>query len=97
MIGHMQVELEALYKLAQELIVGDPVNIDYSFDLEINGQDVNVVQILRGCSTYLLTSESDEKGLNLVLRSTEIPDLLITLPSPICYSLGNALEIGDFC
>jgi hypothetical protein len=56
-----------------------------------------VVQILRGCSTYLLTSESDEKGLNLVLRSTEIPDLLITLPSPICYSLGDALEIGDFC
>jgi hypothetical protein len=97
MLGHIQLELEALYKLSQELVNGDAVDVDYSFDMEVDNQEICVIQIQRGCSTYLLTSESSEKGRDLVLRSTEIPELLISLPSPVYFAVAEPAEIGDFC
>lgn len=97
MVGHVQLELEALYRLAQELVEGNSVDIDYSFDISIDSKDVCVAQIQRGCSTYLLTVEGSGEEMSLVIRSTEIYELLITLPAPAYFSVGEEIEIGDLC
>jgi hypothetical protein len=97
MVGHVQLELEALYRLAQELVAGNSVDIDYSFDISIDSTDICVAQIQRGPSTYLLTVEGSGKEMSLAIRSTEICELLITLPAPTYLSVGEAIEIGDLC
>tara|TARA_B110000495_G_C23038994_1_gene621881 strand:- start:3839 stop:4138 length:300 start_codon:yes stop_codon:yes gene_type:complete len=95
MIAHIQLELEALYTLAQELTVGGPVIFDCSFDMTIDDDDISIVQIHRNSGTYLLTIEGSGDNMALALRSTEITDLLITLPSPMYLTVGKTMKIGD--
>lgn len=95
MMAHIQLELEALYKLAQELIVGGPVIFDYSFDMTLDDDDISVIQIHQNNSTYLLTIENSGSDMALALRSTEITDLLITLPSPMYVAVGKTAKMGE--
>jgi hypothetical protein len=95
MIAHIQLELEALYKLAQELIVGGSVIFDCAFDMTIDDDDISVIQIHRNNGTYLLTIEGSGNNMALALRSTELTDLLITLPSPVYLTVGKTMKIGD--
>lgn len=98
MMGHIQLELEALYKLSQELTSGENVELCSSFEIEINGSELTVISFVRNLSEYLLTIEGEGKDMSVILRSTDIPELFIALPAPAVLHIGSAPElVGDLC
>lgn len=98
MMGHIQLELEALYKLSQELTSGKEVELYSSFGIEVNGSDLTVISFVRNLSEYLLTIEGDGDDMSVTLRSTDIPELFIALPAPAVLHIGSMPElVGDLC
>lgn len=98
MMGHIQLELEALYKLSQELTGGKEVELFSSFEMDINGSGLTVVSFVRNLSEYLLTIEGEGENMSVALRSTEIPELFIALPAPAVLHIGSTPElVGDLC
>lgn len=98
MMGHIQLELEALYKLSQELTSGKEVELHSSFDIEVSGAELTVISFVRNLSEYLLTIEGKGQDMTVTLRSTDIPELFIALPAPAVLHIGSTPAlVGDLC
>lgn len=93
MTGQICSELVDLVALAERVISGEEIEISES--IEINGVDVLI--IFSNLKEFILTIEGSKEDMNIILRSSIIPELAITLPTPVYVNLGKPVIMGDLC
>jgi hypothetical protein len=97
MSGHVEAELKVLTQLAQSLISGDDLVIEETFEYERQGVRITVMPVYRKLVEYLFTIEERGDVMTLQLRSTQIPDLFIALPSPLVVQFGAPVTVEELC
>ena len=93
MTGQICSELVDLVALAERVISGEEIEISES--IEINGVDVLI--IFSNFKEFILTIEGSKEDMSIILRSSTIPELAITLPTPVYVNLGKPVIMGDLC
>ena len=93
MAGQICSELVDLVSLAERVISGEEIEITES--IEVNGVDVLI--IFSGLKEFILTIEGSKEDISIILRSSIIPDLAITLPTPVYVNLGKPVILEDLC
>jgi hypothetical protein len=93
MSGHICSELLDLVALAERVIAGEEVEISESFEYE----DTDVLVIQSSLKEFILTVDGSGKDMKITLRSVEIPELVIGLPTPVYVNLGKPIIVEDFC
>lgn len=93
MAGQICAELVDLVSLAERVISGEEIEITES--IEVNGVDVLI--IFSGLKEFILTIEGSKEDMSIILRSSIIPDLAITLPTPVYVNLGEPVIMEDLC
>ena len=93
MAGQICAELVDLVSLAERIISGEEIEITES--VEVNGVDVLI--IFSNLKEFILTIESSNEDMSIILRSSIIPDLAITLPTPVYVNLGEPIIMEDLC
>lgn len=93
MTGQICDELVDLVSLAERIISGEEIEVSES--IEINGVDVLI--IFSNLKEFILTIEGSKEDMSIVLRSSIIPELAITLPTPVYVNLGEPVIVGDLC
>ena len=74
-------------------IAGEEVEISESFEYE----DTDVLVIQSSLKEFILTVDGSGKDMKITLRSVEIPELVIGLPTPVYVNLGKPIIVEDFC
>lgn len=92
MAGHISAELSNMTALAHRIIAGEELDITESFSIEKS----EILVLSHACKEYVLTIE-DGDNLRLFLRSTDIPELIIGLPTPVYVSMGSPLVLEEYC
>ena len=92
-------ELSALVRMAGEILSGEPLAFDYSLDIDMGDEEITVIHMSKGGTEYLLTIEGSGVHAKVVLRSIEIPELLVSLPAPVYIAVGDELVTpgGEIC
>lgn len=92
MAGHISAELSSMTALAHRIVAGEELDIVDSFSIE----NSEILVLCHACKEYVLTIEEGE-SLRLFLRSTDIPELIIGLPTPVYVSVGSPLVLEEYC
>ena len=93
MAGQICADLVDLVSLAERIISGEEIEITES--VEVNGVDVLI--IFSNLKEFILTIEGSNEDMSIILRSSIIPDLAITLPTPVYVNLGEPIIMEDLC
>jgi len=93
MAGQICAELVDLVTLAERIIAGEEIEITESFEVE----GVDVLIIFSNLKEFILTIEGEQENMNIILRSSNIPDLTIGLPTPVYVNLGSPMVLEDLC
>ena len=91
MAGHVEAELNALTALAETLISGEYL------EYEEDGVKVTVMPVIINLTEYLFTIEERGGEMTMQLRSTQIPELMISLPSPLMVKFGKPIALEELC
>jgi len=97
MAGHIEAELNALATLAETLISGEYLEVESTFEYEEDGVKVTVMPVVLDLTEYLFTIEESGEEMTIQLRSTQIPELMISLPSPLMVKFGKPVALGELC
>jgi hypothetical protein len=92
-------ELAALCAMSTDLINGKEMRVDYSIDIDMGDEEITVIQIVRDGIEYMMTCEGKGQHAKIVLRSLQVPELLVSLPAPIYMLVGEELLTrgGEVC
>jgi len=91
--GQICAELIELVSLAERIITGEEIEITESFEVE----GIDVLVIFSNLKEFILTIEGSKESMNIVLRSSSIPELTIGLPTPVYVNLGSPMVLEDLC
>lgn len=97
MAGHIGAELDALRIIAETLISGDYLEVDDTFEFEEKGVKMTVMSVIHNLVEYLFTIEERGNDMTMQLRSTQIPELLISLPAPLVVKFGKPIALEELC
>jgi len=97
MAGHIEAELNALATLAETLISGEYLEVESTFEYEEDGVKVTVMPVVLDLTEYLFTIEERGEEMTIQLRSTQIPELMISLPSPLMVKFGKPVALEELC
>lgn len=97
MAGHVEAELNALTTLAETLISGEYLEVESTFEYEEDGVKVTVMPVIINLTEYLFTIEERGDEMTMQLRSTQIPELMISLPSPLMVKFGKPIALEELC
>ena len=97
MAGHIEAELNALAALAETLISGEYLEVESTFEYEEGGVKVTVMPVMLNLTEYLFTIEERGDEMTMQLRSTQIPELLISLPAPLLVKFGKPVALEEMC
>ena len=74
--------------LQRPLISGEYLEVESTFEYEEDGVKVTVMPVVLDLTEYLFTIEERGEVMTIQLRSTQIPELMISLPSPVMVKLA---------
>tara|TARA_X000001036_G_scaffold400282_1_gene404534 strand:+ start:903 stop:1196 length:294 start_codon:yes stop_codon:yes gene_type:complete len=97
MSGHVESELKVLMQLAQSLISGECLEIEEAFEYQQGGIKITAMPIYHKLVEYIFTIEERGDVMTLQLRSTQIPELFIALPSPLVVQFGAPVTVEELC
>ena len=97
MSGHISSELQALKDLAEYLISGEYLEVEETFEYQEKGTKITAMPVYRNLVEYLFTIEETKDTMLLTLRSTQIPELFISLPSPLMVKFGAPQVLEEMC
>mgnify|MGYP001216769594 FL=1 len=97
MAGHIGAELNALATLAETLISGEYLEVESNFEYEEDGVKITVMPVMLNLREYLFTIEERGDEMSMQLRSTQIPELLISLPAPLLVKFGKPMVLEELC
>ena len=97
MSGHISSELQALKDLAEYLISGEYLEVEETFEYEEKGTKITAMPVYRDLVEYLFTIEESKGSMLLTRRSTQIPELFISLPAPLLVKFGAPQVLEEMC
>tara|TARA_Y100001937_G_C6882594_1_gene225443 strand:+ start:149 stop:442 length:294 start_codon:yes stop_codon:yes gene_type:complete len=97
MSGHVEAELSVLTHLAKSLISGECLEIEETFEYQQGGVKITAMPIYHKLVEYIFTIEERDDVMTLQLRSTQIPELFIALPSPLVVKIGSPIAVEELC
>jgi len=93
MTSHLTQEMERLFALSKLLCEGHEIEISESQELE----GVSVMFVNYSLHEYMVTFEGSGEDMIFCVRSMELPELYLRLPSPAYVRFGKSIQLEELC
>lgn len=90
---HLQTELSALSAVAERVISGENLVVDDYREFSEGNTTISVFMLPHELDTYLMTIEETDGEMLLTIRSLNIEELYIKLPSPLMVSIQEGVSV----